>query len=429
MFSQAGLFAANRDALIQKLQAVLERYIPKTTLADFFRWACSERNPQREAWLGLSGIDQNVLLFVTLLNGMAEPEQVEQMMRRALPMAAYQVFEELSEKLCGAGSGSLSAASDRATVQCLAGAKLRAAELLKDVEPAAAGASLFGASRHPGRFRQIAELYVRDTGCGSVEEIDGSLWWLLVVKAESCREAAVSVRPTWLGPMVVQGLMDRFRRGGSPLADGSVPVSRRATAGADSSRALPAIAFYAALLEPVLRFETLRALPSDAAFAEALHVASMLVRLLKDAGTPLLTNDWVRLQLSLLLDQKTVGREGDDLAAVLTEESGACGDWLARIGPDAARGETNICLSGLLHLPPSVAIPRLCDRIDYLAGIFSSGRKYLERLAQDITIQVWSDGPGKLILRYLEFHELMCAGTADTGTAGKPGKPRIHADG
>jgi hypothetical protein len=98
-----------------------------------------------------------------------------------------------------------------------------------------------------------------------------------------------------------------------------------------------------------------------------------------------------------------------DLASILRNEDGEWGDWLARISPDVMCGDSNICLSGLLNLPPSVAIPRFCDRITYLAGMYTNGRKYLDRLTQDITVQVWSEGPAKLVLRFVEFHEQMYA--------------------
>jgi hypothetical protein len=347
---------------------------------------------------------------------MADKEQVEQMMLHALPMAAYQVFEELSDELVGSVTGSLVAMSNRVTVQCLAGEKYRAAELLKDVESLASSTSLFGASRDAGRFRTVAEQYVRETGRGSEEAIDGDLWSLLVVKAESCRAAALSVGDRWLGPMVIQGLMDRFRRRGTSTADGSVPVSRRLMAGSGSSRSLPVLAFYIAVLEPALGFETLNVLQADATLVEALSVAAMLVRLLKDVGAPLLTSDWVRTQFARLLDQKTVARNGKDLASILREEAGEFGDWPARISPDVMRRENNVCLSGLLNLSPDVAIPRLCDRMDYLAGMFSNGRKYLDRLAQDITVQVWCDCPSKLLRRFVEFYERLNAGAIAAGT-------------
>jgi hypothetical protein len=394
-----------RRVLVEKLQALLDTYAAKSPLPDFFRWACSDRNPERESWFELTGINENITLISALLEGMGDPAQVEQMWVHALPMGAYQVLEELSDRLSGPCSGALAAASNRATVQCLAGEKYRAAELLRDAKSLADGLSLYSASRDADRFRAITAQYVRDTRRSSVEAIDGSLWALLVTKAESCRMAAFSVRDRWLGPMVTQGLMDRFRRGGSAMADGSVPVSRRLMASADSSRSLPVLAFYVAVLEPVLQFETLEALPVDATFSEALNVAAMLARLLKDVGTPLLVNDWMRPQFARLLDQQTVGRGGADLAAVLREEAGKWGEWAARLTPDAERVDANICLSGLLHLPLAVAIPRLCDRIEYLAGVFANGRRYLERLSQDITVQVWSEGPATLILRFVDFHE------------------------
>ena len=174
------------------------------------------------------------------------------------------------------------------------------------------------------------------------------------------------------------------------------------------------LAFYIAVLEPVLGYETLQSIEADAAFLEALSVAALMVRLLRDVGTPLLTNDWVRTQFARLLDQKKVAREGESLASILLEASEELGDWSMRISPDVVRGDGNTCLSGLLNLSPAVAIPRFCDRMDYLAGMFSNGRKYLNRLAQDVTVQVWSEGPSKLVLRFVEFHERIDAAGAST---------------
>jgi len=322
-------------------------------------------------------------------------------MRHALPMAAYQVLEELSEKLSGPSAAALVAASNRATVQCLAGEKYRAADLLKEAESLASSTSLFQASRDARRFQTVAELYVLETGRGSVEAIDGGLWPLLVTKAESCRLAASSVRHRWLGPMVTQGLMDRFRRGAMLAADGSAPASRRLMA---------VLTFYVATIEPLLRFETLAELPSEGAFAEAVSVAAMMVRLLKEVGTPLLTNDWVRGQFSRVLDRKTAGQSAGDLGSVLYAEAENFATWLARIVPDVKRPEGNVCLHGLRELPLQVSIPRFCDRLDYLAGMFANSRRYLDRLCRDVTLQLASEVPAKLIMRFVEFHERIYAG-------------------
>jgi hypothetical protein len=186
-------------------------------------------------------------------------------------------------------------------------------------------------------------------------------------------------------------------------------------ASSGSTPCLPVVAFYLAVLEPVLSIETPGAIEEDVTLAEALSVAAMLVRLLKDVGRPLLTDDWVRSQFARLLYQETLVGEGEDLASILLDTAGELGDWLVRISPDVMRGENNICLCGLLGLPGAVAIARFCDRVDYLAGMFSNGRKYLERLAYDINLRAWGERPGKLVLHFVEFYEAALPGNRNFG--------------
>ena len=69
------LFAPHRQALIAKVLSLLDLYTPGTPLADFFRWASSEVNPQKEAWLDLCGINEYASLTINLLSGLAMPER------------------------------------------------------------------------------------------------------------------------------------------------------------------------------------------------------------------------------------------------------------------------------------------------------------------------------------------------------------------
>ena len=49
--------ACYREALVERIQSLLDRYVPGKPLASFFRWACSDGNPQQEAWLGFWVLD------------------------------------------------------------------------------------------------------------------------------------------------------------------------------------------------------------------------------------------------------------------------------------------------------------------------------------------------------------------------------------
>ena len=395
------LFAASRQTLIDQLGYLLERFAPSAPITDFFQWAGSSENPQMDAWLDLCGVNATVHLATELLGDSAD---------QATPMSAYQVFETLLERISGPASRALIEASNYATLECLANPQATAVALLQDAITLAAGASVFQASREAVRFRLIAEQYVRLTARATLEAIDGSVWSLLVVRAESCRLAAESVRDRKIGEMLRQGLQDRFR---GEASDSMTPVSRRVTSDRDSRQSFAVLGYYAAILEGALRPETLSGLADDTTFQEALETASQMIRLLNEIGTPLLTSDWARSQFARLLDQKTVTCEGD-LASVLLAGRGQLGDWGARICQDIDRGGRNLCLTGLLHLRSTVAIPRICDRIDFLAGAYANHRRYLDRLAQDITVQVWNEGLRKIIIGFVEFYERTLAGSSTT---------------
>src|SRR5689334_3726715 len=76
-----------------------ECYMPDTPFRDYYVWALSEQNTEREKWLQLIGVRQTVLLTVKLIGDLLNHQQWTIFSQRVAPVNAYLVYEYFSDAL------------------------------------------------------------------------------------------------------------------------------------------------------------------------------------------------------------------------------------------------------------------------------------------------------------------------------------------
>ncbi len=105
------------DEVVQTTRAELlvrlDRYLPDTDFRAYFAWALSEDNPDRELYTRIIGLTQLGNLTAAMLGDLPGPDSWPTLMRTALPVNMYQIFEVVSDNL-GIGLAALDPAEPSA---------------------------------------------------------------------------------------------------------------------------------------------------------------------------------------------------------------------------------------------------------------------------------------------------------------------------
>lgn len=428
----SAVFQRARDKLVREVERSVRDCVPEHPAREFFLWSFSAHNPERDRWLHLIGISQTVQLTLKLLAGLLDGADHEALLDYLLPMSVYQFYEIVSDNLCIGLSSPLPNDStrplrrelvlgfNRAMVQRLRGDSRPAAELLAPLRDCARGVSLLHNTLNADQYHKVAGHYLAQRPAASLADIDGAVWPLLVANIETCQQLAAAVAPYACGEMIAQGLIHRYRGVSALISEPDLLLSRRLTASTDAILVVPTLAYAICGLKEVVQPDA--ALPQSlrgGVLGEALFTAALLVRLLNDLGTPLLSDAATRRQLLEGLRLLSAGEAGAaPLGDLVRQQCRRYDAALTRLNKDLVHGECNLGLFGLTEAPATQALGTLGGRLEQLARLYAQSKQYLAELAAEVTSRLGDPRPMQLVQRFVGFHEQLYA-RAYTETGGE----------
>jgi hypothetical protein len=87
------------ETIRDRLTDELERYIPEPAYRDYYRWALSADNPLRSLFCRIIALTQLANMTTAVLGGLGGPDGWPVLVRHALPVNVYQIFEVVSDNL------------------------------------------------------------------------------------------------------------------------------------------------------------------------------------------------------------------------------------------------------------------------------------------------------------------------------------------
>lgn len=412
-------------ATLAGFEAGLERYMPAGAFRDFYLWAISPKNAQREAFLQIIGASQLVKLTITLLDGLVDDASWPRLADHSVTMNVYQLYEIVSDNLAiglaGQRKGDLMAGLRRdllrvfndTMVARLKGAPESAAQLLASWQPGARCISSFDQSLNGYKQRVSAEAYLSLQPDVALDDLEYSVWAALVANIESCVDLAQSINGCLTSHLLREGLISRYQAVNGLLERRALTLPQLADIGAEAILVVPTLAYYVAVLGEVIRpLERFHLVIENGTLARALYDAALLVRLLNDLGTRLVTQtpiDRAALVQALAMYHRDDPETTPTIADLLSGFSEGSG-LLTRLHKDIAYGEFNVGLYGVADLTPRPeALLAFEHNLAYFAQLYAQHQSSLQEMSAMLTDHLRDDTLSTLIVRFVRFHEQLYA--------------------
>lgn len=333
------------------LAGMLERYIPAEGYRDYYRWALSADNPRRSLFCRIIALTQLANMTTAVLGDIGGPDSWQVLVRHALPVNVYQIFEVISDNL------GLGLSTDPSPVRDLlvgfnavSAADLRertgrpATELLASLREPAGAVSAFEQSLAGSWHATVARDYLAVTGRTGGAALEHSIWSGLVANIESGRDVLDALAGTAAEQELRDRTIDRYQAVTRTLCPPPLCRDDLVRTSGQTILVTPTLGYFAAVFGELLgRDRGYDAALADGSLMEMFDTASLLVRLLNDIGTPLLRiSAGERETLLRGWRQRHPDSTAIDALALASDEP-----ELNRFRKDILNGEFNICLYGV----------------------------------------------------------------------------------
>lgn len=399
----------------------LDRYLPDPDYRAFYAWALSEQNPDQTIFHRIIALTQLGNLTAAMLTDLAGSDTWSALVRHAVPVNLYQIFEVVSDNL-GLGLAKVAPGQQAERRDLLLDFNAAAAADLRDGLRIPATALLAPLKERCGRLSgfelslttpfhaTIADGYRSTVTQVRAASLEHSVWSGLVANVESGRDVLTAIGGTHSEPLVRARTIDRYRAVDRTLTatwlsrDELVETSRHAIL------VTPTLAYFGAVFGELL--DTDPAYPAalaDGALAAAFDTAALLVRLQNDVGTTLLRVS--RPQRAALIGtlRESYGIDGPDTAIGLLTRALAH-PALNRFRKDLLNGEFNICLYEARRaddLDDGLGV--LLDDLDYSADLYARQTASLRRQLAELELRLRDRRIVEVTRRFVRFHERLYA--------------------
>ena len=419
LYAQRTLLAVEKTSLV--LQESLWDFMPEGAYRDFYLWALSNANPQRDNWMQLIGLTQIVQLTVRLLGDLVDDTQWNWLAGFTAPFNTYLVYEVVSDNLAiGLTNNSRNPADaqrktllhefNHAVCQYLGDENARGEAVLHSLAPIAHSISSFRQSLSPGKQAGIVRAYLQQNPSVTLPDIEYSVWDLLVANFNAVTTAARQTESFQLGGIIRHGLLQRYQTVDALLSETRLSLEQLTSYSAYAILLVPTIAYY---LEGLARIgnlqDRLQHTVETETLSEALLLTAILVRLLNDFGTELLLQSAdERWELIEGLYQQLGRSNSQTLNEVLLRAASENSTLLTRLKKDIQHGELNLGLWYLSNVTPvSDAIMLFAHRLEYYSQQYMHYYAQLEVLLDKISTQIGDDALSRVIARCVQFHEAL----------------------
>jgi hypothetical protein len=395
--------------------------MPDSTYRDFAEWLL-ETPIYTDEWLQLVGIHGLIRLTNNLLEGLLTPTEMFEILPFSVPMNISQMYEVVSDNLaigladyCPADAThharrQLLRAFNDAVIARLEWNTQSAKQALLPLLPIMRNVSTCDQSLSPHKHLKLMDAYVDAHPDSSAEDIEYSLYPLLVANLETCSQLVEGITGLRSEPMVRHGLVRRYSGMNALLDKRFISREEMIQIGTDSIMVVPTLAYYVGLIAERIRPMTeYKSIVFDGSLLEALEDAALLVRLLNDMGTPVLEQsqkerEVLVAQLISHYDPTTQHTFQDWLNVVTCEH----GIMFSRLRKDCMYGEFNVCLHQARN---AASLAHACEifveDLLVISNIYEETKARLyERLAE-MNGRLGDQLLGKLISRFVEFHKVI----------------------
>jgi hypothetical protein len=393
-------------------------HMPDSAYKEMLLWSISLNNPDQGEWLRVLGLFQLSYLGHVLFDDLiTDSDDWEALSSYLGPLSAYLVFETMSDDLAlglsrrdPSDTGYLARRQllyvfNEMMTQRLSGSTVHSADLLESVRPLADQVSVFNQKLTPDFHRQMAANYIQASSGATVEALEYSIYPCLVANIEGALALVRSAAASHTAPLLIKGLLNRYRGVNSLLRSDSIPLARLADIGANTILVVPTLAYCVTAWA-----ETLHPLPgiqesiASGTLYEVLYTGAMLSRLLNDLGGLLSLHCDERRELIAQLQHSAY--RADSFAEVLLDAAHSSGGLLTRLEKDITFGEFNMCLHGISDAhEPLQALSIFSERLEYYSSLYTQCWSRFADSRDRLNCELGDETVSDMVGRFVTFHD------------------------
>jgi hypothetical protein len=408
------LVDALRAGTLSALRESLRQQMPAGPMRDYFLWGLDPSQPGHRAFVQATGVGQLIRLYAALTHELVDEEAAPKVGELLARIGVYHTYEIVSDNIgiglfrsptrgatgnplddepAIAARRQLVRSFNTAMTERLRGGSRTGAVLLSAERRRAARVSMVEHSLAGPTHRRLTAALAGHPG-----EVEWDLWPVLVANIEAGVRVAATVADTPLGPLVRDGLTERYKGVSRTLSTRHLSRTELAAVGAHTVLVAPTLGYCLAVITHLTEPASgLDAVVADGTLTETLYDAALLSRLLNDAGTELMQLD--RAGRHEAVNQLRRESADGELAAALT------GPRFTRLAKDLAHGEFNICLYAARRAPSgAAALDALESDLQYFGELYALHGELLRAALDRITARLGDPRPAALIRRFVRFH-------------------------
>lgn len=411
------------EATVTHLKRLAKKLISDDTQHNFLLGILDDTS-QRKEYLQLAGVTKTAKLASSLISTFISQETIHSYADYLGLLNAYFTFENISDNLAMHMTSKIDKAGLKdkikilknfnssmvTTIQCEKPDKSFLISCLDELKKI----STFNLSLSPSSLRSCLEQYKKQHLVK--EELEYNLESYLILNMESCLDTLQSIKEHFLYDFIAQGLKDRYSAMNELLENHSdLSIITAIDIGRKTILVSPTLAYAIAALDcasPIPQLSEATDILKDTC-----ETAAILVRLLNDIGTPLLTLNEEKLKtLQKDLENKIKGtRHFDCLADFLRDiaKQDQYLDLLCRIMKDIQHEEFNICLDRYRMLPTEY-LSHFFEALQFCSTHYKEKYTQLMQLLGTLTEKLTDSRPSTIILRFVKFHEKMYSANFET---------------
>ncbi len=431
------------DTIIQ-FQGSLHKHMPSTPYRDFHLWAISSENGERETWLQVMGIPQFAKLTEHLLGEVVADEQWPLLLKYAGVMNNYLIYETISDNLAIGLAyphpddetyeirKSILRTFNEAMALRLKGEKAHSKKLLASIKTQAGQVSAFKQSLTEDDQRDLVLHYAQQID-SPTWPVEFGTWAALVANIEACVDVIEELQGNALYDSLRDELIARYEAVSCLLNQAEMDIEDLKHTSTQAILVVPVLTYYISVIAEIINpnpaiIHTLE----GRVLQTALEDAALMVRLLNDIGTGLLTakHDSERMFDNLHTHSHHINSMS--LCDFLLQATANNGE-MSRIHKDITYGEYNVSLYNIMDAPltpETFLIFR--QNVTHFQACYRDRRTRLKQNLAKMTDILDNPTISNLILRFVKFHEYIYSYSFDSQAgdyATKPDRAQLIPEG
>ncbi len=409
------------------IQDSVRKCLTDSAQKDFMLWILADHNPFKDDYLKMLGVASSIKLEIAMLNNIVDDSVTFQKLSPYLGfLNAYFAFETIQDNIAIGLAAWFPVNNPTRVLQYeiiknfnpimikkLQGDVTPTEKLLAPYVTMAQEISAYERCLSPSKMYKFASEFEQYCNNPSLLfELEHCFYPILILNVATCLALQHSLHQNKMYSFLQETLIARYASVDKLLMSAKTATAMElADLGAKTILVLPTLVYCIGALDVVSPNPFLCKAIQDHSLMKSIYSCALLVRLLNDIGTNLLTlketerNNFFK-DLKLFAQRQKFNSLLEFLLAV--SDSSELGTMMIRIRKDVKYGEFNVCIDNLTDINDfQQALNEFCEKIIFYSKLYQQYSTTLTETCDHLTKILGDTKISKFIFNMFKFHEKM----------------------